>query len=89
MGRSGDPSSLGVPGATGRGVLDGAVDERLRRGAGGSLRYYGTCRHEAREAVRETLLAEATWPGGDGDGPHGPLIVAELAGGMIRHQADR
>lgn len=60
-----------------------AVDQRLRDAAGPSLRYYGTRRHEAREAVRAELLAEAA-----GRGPvatetdrMGALIVADLVAG--------
>ncbi len=60
-----------------------AVDQRLGDAAGPSLRYYGTRRHEAREAVRAELLAEAA-----GRGPvatetdrMGALIVADLVAG--------
>jgi len=59
-----------------------AVDQRLRDAAGPSLRYYGTRKHAAREAVRGELLAEAAGgPVASEIDTMGELLVAELARG--------
>jgi transcriptional regulator with XRE-family HTH domain len=67
-----------------------ALDERLRRAAGSSLRYAATRAHRRREAVRAELLEEADGGVvlGDHDETLGGAIAAALAFGAVDQRID-